>query len=95
MHTMKEHLLLTGRSQRIHPLTTVKLRVARAESNGIPVLNVKVGVWDASTRACYTSCPSLHTVCELQSVNTVTMGSVRELIFHHPHSQGTNRRSDT
>jgi len=40
MHTMKEHLLLTGRSQRIHPLTTVNLRVARAKSIGIPVKNV-------------------------------------------------------
>ena len=41
MHTMKEHLLLTGRSQRIYPLTTVKLRVARAEFIGIPAKNVK------------------------------------------------------
>lgn len=39
---MKEHLLLTGRSQRIHSLTIVNLRVARAESIGIPVRNVKV-----------------------------------------------------
>jgi hypothetical protein len=38
---MKEHLLLTGRSQRIQPLTMVYLRVARAESNGIPAKNVK------------------------------------------------------
>jgi len=41
MHTMKEHLLLTGRSQRIHPLTTVKLQVARVKSIGIPAKNVK------------------------------------------------------
>jgi hypothetical protein len=41
MYTMKEHLLLTGRSQRIHPLTTVKLRIARAESIGIPAKNIK------------------------------------------------------
>jgi hypothetical protein len=38
---MKEHLLPTGRSQRIQRLTKVKLRVARAESNGIPAKNVK------------------------------------------------------
>lgn len=38
---MKEHLLLTGRSQRIYPLTMVTLRVARAEFIGIPVKNVK------------------------------------------------------
>jgi hypothetical protein len=41
MQTMKEHLLLTGRSQKIHPLTKVKLRLARAESIGIPAKNVK------------------------------------------------------
>ena len=41
MHTMKEHLLLTGRSQRIHRLTTVNLRAATAKSIGIPAKNVK------------------------------------------------------
>lgn len=55
MHTMKEHLLLRGRSHRIYPLTMVKLRVTKAEFIGIPVKNVKSTVRDASTWACYTS----------------------------------------
>jgi hypothetical protein len=38
---MKKHLSLTGRSQRIYPPTTVKLRVVRAEFIGIPAKNVK------------------------------------------------------
>jgi hypothetical protein len=38
---MKEHLLLTGRSQRIYPLTMVTLKVARAEFTDIPAKNVK------------------------------------------------------